>query len=299
MATYKKNMWLIAVMALACVGVVMADNLVNYPTASGGTGFSVDESGNGTFGGTVTATTITGSSGFAGDITCDDITASGADSASLDINIPASTNAQMGTITVKSQTAVANLTDNDYVRFILLNMYNSATTAVNYCYIDAEADDVTTATEDGSIDFYIEINSTATKVLDLNATGATVAGVVDVDSVTVNAGAGIDNQAAGTLVVGASTATKVEIADTGVETEIQGTLDVLAAADFNGAITCTNVTVDSGSTFAFNGAAVTWTNTGSLTVDGAVAVTTNQTFLSATGVTNTLVIVDGLIKAIQ
>lgn len=41
------------------------------------------------------------------------------------------------------------------------------------------------------------------------------------------------------------------------------------------------------------------TNTASITMDGTACVTTNQTFLSSTGVTNTLVIVDGLIKAIE
>lgn len=46
-------------------------------------------------------------------------------------------------------------------------------------------------------------------------------------------------------------------------------------------------------------ASVTWTNTQAIVIDGTTAVTTNQSFLSATGVTNTLVIVDGLIKAIN
>jgi len=44
---------------------------------------------------------------------------------------------------------------------------------------------------------------------------------------------------------------------------------------------------------------VTWTNTQAIVIDGTTAVTSNQTFLSSTGVTNTLVIVDGLIKAIN
>ena len=109
-----------------------------------------------------------------GDITTDDINASGADSASLDVNVPASTNAQMGTITVKSATAVASLDDADYIEYNLLNMYNSATAVVDYAYMRAVADDVTTATEDGALEFYVEINSTATKVLDLDASGATV-----------------------------------------------------------------------------------------------------------------------------
>lgn len=60
---------------------------------------------------------------------------------------------------------------------------------------------------------------------------------IDADYITVDAGAGIDNKAAGTLMVGESTATKVEIADAGVETEIQGSLDVQGVSDFNEDIT--------------------------------------------------------------
>ena len=55
-------------------------------------------------------------------------------------------------------------------------------------------------------------------------------GAVAVESV-------IDTYAAGTLNLGDSTATKVEIADSAVETEIQGTLDVHEASDFNEQIT--------------------------------------------------------------
>lgn len=69
----------------------------------------------------------------------------------------------------------------------------------------------------------------------VNAGTITSTGSVDAPSFTSDAGAGLDTQAAGTLVLGASTATKVEIADTGVETEIQGTLDQQEAATFSDA----------------------------------------------------------------
>jgi hypothetical protein len=62
------------------------------------------------------------------------------------------------------------------------------------------------------------------------AGAVTLDSTADCDSVTVDAGAGVDTQAAGTLALGASTATKVEVADAGVETEVQGTLDVHEAA---------------------------------------------------------------------
>ena len=49
---------------------------------------------------------------------------------------------------------------------------------------------------------------------------------IDADYITTDADAGIDVKSTGTLMVGAATADKVEIADSGVETEVQGTLDV-------------------------------------------------------------------------
>jgi hypothetical protein len=50
-----------ALLLLLCVGVVaavMAGDLVNYPTPSGGVGFSVSDAGNATVGGTLAATTV-------------------------------------------------------------------------------------------------------------------------------------------------------------------------------------------------------------------------------------------------
>lgn len=71
------------------------------------------------------------------------------------------------------------------------------------------------------------------------------------------------------------------------------------ALDVNGATTVSNVTVDAGATVSLGASTLALTNTVSITMDGTACVTTNQAFLSATGVTNTLVIVDGLIKAIN
>jgi hypothetical protein len=73
-------------------------------------------------------------------------------------------------------------------------------------------------------------------------------GGIDADGITVDAGDGIDVKSAGTLLVGDTTATKVEISVAGVETEVQGTLDVIQAADFDAAITA-------GSTLAVTGVA--------------------------------------------
>lgn len=72
----------------------------------------------------------------------------------------------------------------------------------------------------------------------LAVTGAaTLSSTLDVDSITVDAGAGIDTQEAGTLVLGEATATKVEISKSGVETEVQGTLDVHEGLDVNEDVT--------------------------------------------------------------
>jgi hypothetical protein len=237
---------LAAVLAVSLIaGVVLAETVTHpiFGSTYGTASFSGDSS---TATATLTVDAIVGditgditgnvTGNLTGDMTGDDITASGADTASLDVNIPASTNVQQGTITVKSAAAVANMDDGDYIEYNLIQAYDSATAACDYVYMRAVADDVTTATQDGALEIYVEVNSTATKVLDLDASGAAVAGAVDANNITVDAGAGIDNQAAGTLVVGASTATKVEIADSGVETEVQGPIDL------QGTITVTDTT---------------------------------------------------------
>jgi hypothetical protein len=84
------------------------------------------------------------------DITTDDITAAGADTASLDFNYPASTNAQMATVTHKSATAVGSMADNNYVRYIMLDAVDASTNANNnYVYADVKATDETHGSEDG------------------------------------------------------------------------------------------------------------------------------------------------------
>jgi tripartite-type tricarboxylate transporter receptor subunit TctC len=47
------------------------------------------------------------------------------------------------------------------------------------------------------------------------------------------------------------------------------------------------------------GTSLVLTNAGTIKMSGVTCVTSNQTFLSETGVTNTLVIVDGIVTAIQ
>ena len=50
----------------------------------------------------------------------------------------------------------------------------------------------------------------------------------------------LDTYAAGSLLLGSDIATKIELADTAVETEIQGTLDVQEAASFSSTIGLTD-----------------------------------------------------------
>jgi len=101
---------------------------------------------------------------------------------------------------------------------------------------DLTASNITTTTEAVAGHFGVTSNFTVGGTATI--TGALAAAAADVDSVTTDAGAGLDTQAAGTLLLGAVTADKVEIADAGVDTEVQGDFDVLG-----------NVTITSNTTF--------------------------------------------------
>ena len=86
-------------------------------------------------------------------------------------------------------------------------------------------------------------------------------GGLDTDYVTTDAAAGVDTKTAGTLLLGAATATKVEVGDAGVETEVQGGLDLqqgLLLAYANKTGNYTNATTDL--VLSYNTSAVT-TNT--------------------------------------
>lgn len=78
----------------------------------------------------------------------------------------------------------------------------------------------------------------------ITGASATISGDVDADSYTANAAAGLDVATAGALLLGAADATSVEIADSGYETDIQGTLSVDEWATFDGSVTAASVTVE-------------------------------------------------------
>jgi hypothetical protein len=175
------------------------------------------------------------------DIKTDDITASGAAADSLGINhTRASATGLYSTVTIAE--TVVLLSDTDIAVTELLTFNNDATQAVVGGAVHVVVDDNTDTTEDTSLEVYNYIGGSKTKVIDIGATTMAVPLIADVTSVTTDSGEGIDCQAAGTLPVGASTANKVEIADTGVETEIQGGLDVLQSVQFAYALKTANYT---------------------------------------------------------
>jgi len=123
-----------------------------------------------------------------------------------------------------------------------------------------------------------------TEVLNLTSAGAlSVISTFDADSVTVDASAGLDTQAAGSLLIGAATATSVEIADTAVATDIQGTLSVDEAAVFDTTLEITGLPI------------VTVTNapgSSTMAINDLPAATTNALYfkIRLTGATNEYVI---------
>jgi hypothetical protein len=172
--------------------------------------------------------------------------------------IDAGTNTYTGGKTVKSTDSQASLeriyfrlesgndsqteSSNDvYSTVYLFKQYNDAggatTAAVDFAKIVTTASDVTGSTEDSKIEISVKVNGSYQEAIQLDSSGAIINGAVDADNVTVDADAGVDCQAAGTLELGAATADKVEVADASVETEIQGPLDVHEAADFDNTFT--------------------------------------------------------------
>lgn len=187
--------------------------------------------------GTATLTVDAVASAVTGDLTADDINMSGAVSDSIGFNDTQATTVTGLTATVNFANITGAGVPTDYVQFKYFTIDNDSSESIDWAYWNYVIDDETTNTEDSAAELWIQINGTATKALDVDATGINVDGlqvdgniaasVIDANSYTVDAGAGLDNQAAGTLVLGASTATKVEVADTGVETEVQGGLQVM------------------------------------------------------------------------
>jgi hypothetical protein len=117
---------------------------------------------------------------------------------------------------------------------------------------------------------------------------------IDADFITVDAGAGIDNAAAGALKIGESTATSIEIADTGVATAVEGALTVASTLAVTGASTLSDTLAVRGVTTLDNvistgtlAVAETALISGNTTLNGTLTMLTNKFTVAATG--NTVV----------
>jgi len=212
------------------------------------------------------ASNVTFSSTVTGDITCDDITANGGESATLDINMP--TTQATNTITTKlGIVADASVTYLDWI----LSGTNMNTQTVSYASERFLVTDSTDTTEDLTRSFYVYVAGASTEVLTLGATAnvtaskLTVTGTLDVNglmtatNITLDAGAKLIGTTSLTLGSGSETvsidSSDWDIGTTGDMSGIgaitaNGAVDFQSTLDVDGAMTCTNVTMDSGSTLA-------------------------------------------------
>lgn len=121
-------------------------------------------------------------------------------------------------------------------------------------------------------------------------TGKTIHNLgIDADYITVDAGAGIDNAAAGALKIGESTATSIEIADVGVATAVEGALTVASTLAVTGASTLTGAATISGAA-SVRGA----TTLNTLAATGAVTMASTLGVTGVATLTATPVLLNGL-----
>ena len=341
----------------ACMfaGVSFGADLVNYPTPSGGAGFSVDDSGNATIGGTLT---VNGAMTFTGAITASStLTVAGDLTANSDIVMEQDVTLRNDTVgdfemIFTNETAVLGqvifdtaadqsvMADNDLYEIIFRGP-DSASNATDYAGIKGQITDNTTATENGGLIFFttadgsdvvgmtlehsaggvhslaIVPNTAITGTLTVN--GSTIAGD---NNTTITAMSNITSVAGATWTLGTATivptsASELTISETTVTvsgTTLAAPALTATSATVSGAITAngtiagdndttitgiSNTTWVAGSTLTPGASTIVLVSGGSITMDATTCVTSNQTFLSSTGVTNTLVIVDGLIKQIN
>jgi hypothetical protein len=182
--------------------------------------------------------------------------------------------AVLGEFILESDNAVANVADNDSVG-IVFKAYDSATAKTEYASIDLRADDVTDSTEDGGVLIKTFIGGTERTVATLGA--ANTVGAAQATLALTSSDWAIDATGAATGLGAVAADGDVDLSATGGSAS-DPDFGVAGYARFAGTINETNIT---------------------RVVSGVTCVTTNQAFLSATGVTNTLVIVDGIITAIN
>jgi len=102
--------------------------------------------------------------------------------------------------------------------------------ATFYLYADQGDDDADKAYIQMGADGTFVFNIDGTNVITMTSAGALAvvgdqafAGTIDADAITVNAAAGIDTKTAGKLVVGAATATSLDLGASDITTTISGT----------------------------------------------------------------------------
>jgi len=191
--------------------------------------------------GTATLTVDAISSALTGDVTTDDINMSGAVGDTLGFNDTklATVTGLMTTVTFNNITAGsgAGAIDTDYVELRDLTMNNASTQALVWAYDRIVIDDNTAATEDAVWERYVVQGGATVQVVNADAAGFDV-GTLKIlatagdlgDGALENVGAisadSLDGDAAGTLPIGAATATRVELADASVVTDVEGSLNV-------------------------------------------------------------------------
>jgi len=120
------------------------------------------------------------------DVACDDVHATGTTNDTLGVNLPATTGATLGTVTLTSLKSGATISDDDHIRIPLVYAYNDATQLVEYVVLDATLADVSDSSEDGKIDLKVMKAGTLTSILTLDASGA----ALDTELSVANGGTG-------------------------------------------------------------------------------------------------------------
>ena len=119
--------------------------------------------------------------------------------------------------------------DNDIIAGVIVDVDASGVWVDTYAVPAQPAATLTALTTTGAAAIGTTLAVAGVATFDVEAV---LNGGADADYMTVDAGAGVDTKTAGTLALGAATATKVELADTGVGVEAQGPLtakeDILA-----------------------------------------------------------------------
>ena len=182
--------------------------------------------------------------------------------------------AVLGEFILESDNAAASVSANDALS-VIGKAYDATTAKTEFASIDLVFTDPTGASEDGAVDVNAFVGGTERKLARFAA--ATVIGASQATLALTSSDWAIGATGDATGLGGIAADGDVDLSATG-GSAADPDLGVAGYARFAGTINETNIT---------------------RIVSGVTCVTTNQKFLSATGVTNTLVIVDGIITAVN